>query len=30
MNDGKMWINVPGLALIVIAFVLTIGLIHFW
>lgn len=30
MNGKGMWVNVPGLALVVIAFVLTIGLIHFW
>jgi hypothetical protein len=30
MNDNKMWVNVPGLAMIVIAVVAVIALIHFW
>jgi hypothetical protein len=30
MNDNKMWVNVPGLAIVVQAFVAVIALIHFW
>jgi hypothetical protein len=30
MNDNKMWVNVPGLAMIVLAAVAVIALIHFW
>jgi hypothetical protein len=30
MNDNKMWVNVPGLVMIVIAAVAVIALIHFW
>lgn len=30
MNGKGMWVNVPGLALVILAFVAVIALIHFW